>query len=295
MSKPKLTGMIIAWASELWIGPAIKQALKYCDEVFVCIEPHSEIMKKYEDSTLDIAKRYKDRIKFVKLKDKMVFSNHATAKATILNTMMKSSKFFDNGNWYFILDVDEFYSEECIDIVRKIMDNKDLDIINFESKYFFIDTKHYLIGEHMRIFKVTDKENDHFIPTQNWSKRKVGFATIPLKIGMFHYGMMTNPYTKIDFWKSEYPNKMQSNKVKWIDKIYRNYDLRSKRYEEYWITKNEELFGIRSPWFSSSFAPNKDGKLFTYDGKHPKFVEEAGLTKIKDYREIYNFQRSEDE
>ena len=286
MNNPKIIGCIIAWASELWIGPAIKQALAHCDEVFVCIEPHSPLMGKFEDSTFERANRYRDRVKFVKLKRGMMFPNHSSAKAIILNMMMKSSEFFEVGNWIFILDVDEFYNEDCFHILKNQVLNEDIDVVEFQSKYFFIDTKHYLIGEHPRMFKITDKETNHFIPTQNWSKSKIKVVTIPKEIGMYHYGMMTNPWAKLDFWRSEYPGKTQDNKVTWLDEIYRGYDLQD---EGTWITKNEQLFGIRSPWFADSYRPNEDGRLFTYDGRHPIYVEEAGLTDITDYRKIYSF------
>jgi hypothetical protein len=58
------------------------------------------------------------------------------------------------------------------------------------------------------------------------------------------------------------------------------------------IQKSINRFGIKSvmgiifsggPW-----KPTKEnGELFYYDGKHPSFVEDAGLTKINDFRKIY--------
>lgn len=292
MPRPAIIGCIIAWGTELFIEPAIRQALEYCDEVNVCIEPHSPAMVKYKDSTLNIVQKYSKYVKIIALQDTSKFDVHAIAKAQILNSMKGYSKYNEKGNWIWILDVDEFYDSNSYSNIINIISNSDIDILNFKSKYFYIDTKHYLISEHPRLFKIVNPNEDHFIPTQNWSRPNSLVGTIPVELGIFHYGTMTNPHAKMDFWKTEYPGKTQDNKVTWIDKIYRNYELNN---EEKWITENEKLFGLKSPWFSDSFLPDDDRKLFIYNEKHPTLVEDAGLTKINDYRTIYNFKRSEDE
>lgn len=37
----KIIGLIPAWASDIFIGPQIEQALAICDEVIVSVWPHS--------------------------------------------------------------------------------------------------------------------------------------------------------------------------------------------------------------------------------------------------------------
>jgi len=37
------------------------------------------------------------------------------------------------------------------------------------------------------------------------------------------------------------------------------------------------------------FQSNIEGKLFKYNGKHPKFIENSNLTKIEDFRKHYGF------
>jgi hypothetical protein len=105
-------------------------------------------------------------------------------------------------------------------------------------------------------------------------------------IVLFHYCMLMNPNMKLEQWKTEYPNKNQRDKINWITKIYKNYDLDN---EEYWIKENEKLFGIKSPLLNKSATPDTCGKLFKYYGKHPKVIEESGLTKIRDFRNHYKF------
>ena len=148
--------------------------------------------------------------------------------------------------------------------------------------------KHYLLGDHYRFFRINDYNIgavNRFYPTQNWfylgnNEGVTGHV-------MFHYGMLTDPNAKLDFWRTEYRNKAQEDKVLWINKIYRNYDLSD---EKTWIEKNNTMFGVRSPWFSDSFTPKEDGTLFRYTKKeHPKLIEESGLTEVEDFRKKYNF------
>ena len=107
MNEPKLIGLLIAWGAELWIKPAIKQALEYCDEVIFCASAYSESLKRFEDNTLEIAMTFKD-VKIISFNDA---STLRQTRARILNKMLEESSCFAIDNWVWILDVDEFYPE----------------------------------------------------------------------------------------------------------------------------------------------------------------------------------------
>lgn len=280
----RIIGLICGWGCEDFIRMALNQASEYCDEVLVNISPHSKALEKFRDSSYDIALEYSESNRKVKLIEYENPSIHCDVKAGILNLMLQNSKFFSPGNWIFILDVDEFYPHESIDNIFYIMKNDAcIDQITVEEYYFYINAKHYLNGEHIRLFKIKDSSN-RFMPTQKWV-----YSSMPVTASrdfspMFHYGMLTNPWQKIEFWKTEYHN-VQTRKIEWINYIYKNYDLEN---EEYWIEENRRMFGIRSPWFSDSFKPDKEGKLFKYNGKHPRWVNE-NLLGIEDFRDYYGF------
>ena len=91
----KLIGMICVWGAELFIESAIKQALAYCDEVNVCVSPHTESIKKFRDSTFDICKKYEPNINLYYVD---CGKDHASSKATILNLMLLKSKYFEVGD-----------------------------------------------------------------------------------------------------------------------------------------------------------------------------------------------------
>jgi hypothetical protein len=210
-------------------------------------------------------------------------STHSQAKASILNTMLGESKHFNAGNWIWILDVDEFYPENSFKKIKEIIERQEFDRIRVRAKFFLINMKHYLESSHGRLFKIKEGEMNKFKPSQQWQGGGKIFI-MPIEDGMFHYCLLTNPDQRREQWKTEYPGKSQANKTSWLDNIYLNYDLEN---EEYWINKNKELFGIKSPFFTDVFSPDKDGKLFRYEGRHPKLVEEVGLAKIEDFRVYY--------
>lgn len=282
----KIIGLIVAWAAEDFIEPCIAQGLEYCDEVHVCIAPHSEEMKKFKDSTDEIVDRYRNSVNIVKLDG---VKNHSQVKAAILNSMLDMSKIFHVDNWIWTLDVDEFYPHISFENVKLLIEGNICDQIGFEEFYFYINMQHCLVGNHNRLFKIKESNLDRkfrFLPTQYWQGSKC-INYIPLRAGgMFHYGMLTNPFAKDAFWRTEYEEKEQSNKVTWLNEIYKNYDLSD---ENRWIEENERLFGIKSPWFSDSFLPGEDNKLIKFNAIHPWAIRDTGLDKIVDFRRRYGF------
>lgn len=275
----KIIGILTGWGCQDWIEAAIKQGLEYTDELHVCISAHSDNLLKFKDNTYNIAKKYE--------KDINLFTHsggkfHSTSKADILNNALKQSKIFDDGVWIWILDVDEFYKRETYEYVKKIISSNICDRITFEARYFFINLKHYIISDHHRLFKVYSNKCK-FFPTQNWPYATKS-VTVPYDSGMFHYSMMMNPYMKWEFWKTEYPYE-QNHKLQWFDKIYRNYDLSD---EDAWLRRNKALLGNLGPWICDAFKPDDNGRLFKYNGTHPKWVPER-LIKIEDYRKHWKF------
>jgi hypothetical protein len=289
----KIIGLMACWCAEDWVEMSLKQMCDLCDEVFVNVSAHSPTMEQFADSTYEKVIEFSvknEKVQVVEV-DNFNLINHSEVKSNIFNIMLTKSKLFEPGNWIWTFDADEFYHPEAMEHVRTIMSFTDrpFNQILFKERYFYIDTKHYLKGEHNRLFKI-EQENMNpqfrFVPTQKWSSRIKNVAFIPMQIGMFHYGMLLNPFAKMEFWKTEYPNTTQSRKVLWLDKIYRNYDLRN---EEFWVEENRKLFDIKSPWFAKDFEPDSQGHLFNYNEKHIDLIEESGLTQTNDFRDKFGF------
>ncbi len=273
----KIIGLLTAWGAEQWIKPAIEQALEHCDEVVVVVSSFAPKLARLGDATLDICKSYKD-IKLLDYKtDKEVIS---AAVADTLNYMLKSSSLYEVGNWAWILDVDEFYADSAHGTIRATIDSHQYNQITVESKFFYINMQHYLNETGNRLFRI-DAEDECFVPTNKWSVAKKHVYYLPREDGMFHYGLLASADAYRIKWQIEYKGRRQADKERWIVEIYPYFDLKD---EDRWLERNRRLFGIRSPWFNTGFTPDANGRLYKYDGKHPKFIERTGLTKTEDFR-----------
>jgi len=273
----KIIGLLTAWGAERTARAAAEQALAYCDEVMAVVSPYTPELERFEDETYDILKRY-GRINLLDYRPKETTVSRAVAD--VLNHMLNRSSLYSAGNWAWILDADEFYADSAPEMIRSAIDNGWHNQITVESRFFMINTRHYLDETGNRLFRI--EPGDHgFIPTNKWLGKLRNVYVLPRKHGMFHYGMLVSTDMYRIKWGVEYKGRHQDNKIRWLDEIYAGYDLKN---EEHWLRKNLELSGIRSPWFNRGFMPDVDGRLFRYSGKHPKFIERSGLTKIEDFR-----------
>jgi hypothetical protein len=295
----RIIGLLCVWCAEDWVIPALRQASEYCDEVFINVSAYSDELLKYEDGTLDNTKEFIDNCKKgnVKLVEyKKEANTHFEIKHEVLNTMLLNSSCYNTGNWVWVLDVDEFYPIVSYDYIREFIRSKDseeTDCLLVEELFFYINFRHYLTGSHFRLFQIREYNTDEysmFTSVNNWFGCKKT-TIVPIDYGMFHYSMLLDPWVKKVFWDTHYKDKSLRNNVinkhmRWLENIYRNYDLNN---QDYWVDKNEELFGIRSPWFSPSFRPDESGRLFNFDGEHPWALWKTDLLSIEDFRVKYNF------
>lgn len=279
--KPKIIGLLNAWYSERWIAAAIEQALQYCDEVIVAVGAHSKSLASLKDKTYEIASQYKDRITLL---DSSMSRFHDRSKADTLNRMLAASKFHQKGNWIWILDVDEFYFDCTYQEILQTISSGLYNHIRVEEKFFFINMTRYLLCSHGRLFRIAQSDSK-FQPTQRWTgplKKQYVIKRDAEKRGMFHYSLLVDLEYRRRMWTTE-RSYAQPHLLRWLTEIYAPYDLND---EETWITKNQQLFGLRSPYVGPLSKPNLDGKLFIYDGPHPPHIEATELTKIKDFRKI---------
>lgn len=276
----KIIGLISAWGAEKWIELSLLQALNICDEVIVNVGPYVENMSKFHDNTRRICDSFGSRVKVV---TSIMTNAHATAKAATLNKMLEESELFEVGNWIWLFDVDEYYDNKTVVQIReRLFDpEKDYNSIELNERYFFINTTRYLKNKRMRLWKI-ENINHHFIPTNKWS----GPRDKKLKcddLYYFHYSLLMNQQFKKELFKTETGllDQAQKEKMEWTDKIYMNYDLDD---ELHWVNENHRLYGKKQPYWRSDFTSDTDGTLFVYKERHPKLIEQAGLTNVKDFR-----------
>lgn len=285
---PKLVGLITAWGAEPFIEPAIKQGLEYCDELVVSVGLHMPHLKAYEDNTMTIAEKYKNQIKIV---PSVCKGGYVSSRSLSLKKMLDDTGNNKKGNWIFILDCDEFYFPEDIARAKDVIKENNHKRIMMPEKVFMIDTKHYLKWGRDRLKKLTQDNMSFKNNLLGYENSEKPF-TLPTNKGMFHYTFLLNHNAKRTFWLNEYGNSSGINekkKVYWLDEIYLKTDLNSQATA---VQKSLKKYGIKSaagpifhggPWKSV----DQNGHYYKYDGEHPSFIEDAGLTKIKDYRKYY--------
>lgn len=274
----KIIGLISAWGAEKWIELSIKQALAFCDEVIVNVGPYVKNMEPFEDNTLSICEKFGNDLRIV-ISDQATC--HADAKCSTLNKMLRSSKLHKKDNWIWLFDVDEYYLDKEVKEIKDILFNGPYDYLKLNEMYFFINMQKYLKSERYRMWRIQDTAH-HFRPTNQWSGPRTRIFHDP-KYKYFHYSTLMDQSMKIELFRTEYLglSAAQLEKMEWTKDIYMNYDLEN---EDKWIKENEKRYGKRQPYWKSDFKPDKNGHLFTYLGPHPKLIENAGLTKIKDFR-----------
>lgn len=302
----KKIGLITLWANSFWVELALKQALTIVDELHVSVIPFSKALLKFEDDTLDKVKKFKKKEKNIfiytlddfkfGLLNKNIFQSkyfmnngyHATTKCIVLNEMISNSKYFKKGNWIWILDSDEFYNNDLIYEINKIIEEDTFNTIEVRSKFYFLNMLNYIISSHLRLFKIETintlpLNKLRFRPSQKWRVIKQKKILTSQKNLMNHYSFLTSIKMREESWKNEFYNNPQKLKIDWLTQIYSKIQLDN---VEASIKTMKFLFNENNIFFKDNFIFNNGG--FFIDGeKHPDIIEKTDLKIIKDFRSIY--------
>lgn len=274
----KIIGLMTIWGTDLFAAGALRQALKHCDEVIISCSAHSETMLKFADHTEDILASFSSpKIKWA---DNKPYGRHDSVKCSILNGMLEKSDYFQPNNWIWILDGDEFYSEDWIEHFKSGIASSNVDRVEVLTNMYFATAKHYLRGSHYRFFKIKSS-SQRFSPTQNWPD--VRFSICPPEPVMHHYSLLRNPRMREAFWAMEFGNK-NDPRITWLKEIYKKCDL-DNQHET--IERNKKLFGVNGLWHDSCFWGRNDGTLFEVTSP-PPFIGDVFASDL-DFRKFWNY------
>ena len=273
----KIIGVMTVWGGEKFVEPCIEQSLYLCDEVLILVGYHNDKMKKWSDKTLEICEKYGEKIKLID-PPKCINETYVKWRPKTLNKLLINSELFSNGNWVFLIDVDEFLFKSTMDKI-KIEIKKEYNTIWIDDRFFFYNTKYHTDGcGNYRLWKIRDEKNDRFIATNKWANgpKVPHYINTPkvLKLTgddrIFHYSMLCNPYQKISYWETEYHQK-QGAKTNWV----------SDKYLKTNLDNNKQIIK------SIQNSPARGGEMKIYEGEHPEYIVKYDLNKIKDFRKIY--------
>lgn len=276
--RKKIIGVMTVWGAEQFIEPCIEQSLYLCDEVIVLVGFHNDKMEKWADKTLEICEKYKDKITLVEAPE-CRNETYTTWRPRALNTLLKNSKLFKNGNWVFLIDVDEFLLKSSMDLIKEKVQEDDYDIMWIDDLFFFFNMTYYTDGcGNYRLWKIQDEKTDGFASTNEWinANHSANFINSPTtfrlggKYSTFHFSMLCSHDQKITYWETEY-NHNQGEKIEWISQKYIKSNLNDENYLR-------EI--IRT-------SPARGGEMKKYEGDFPEYIKKHNLHKVEDFRELY--------
>ncbi len=137
-------GFIQVYNEANWIGYAVDQAMKLCDKVLIVegsqFADFSDIPERSDDGTLDIVadkkKQYPKRIEDIK-----TIREHSKYRFNQCANFNRGLTFCDIGDYFILLDADDFYLDEWISEVNELMKENKISLIKVLSYDFAFSFK----------------------------------------------------------------------------------------------------------------------------------------------------------
>lgn len=132
-------GFIQVYNEANWIGFAIDQAMRLCDRVLIVegaqYTNFPGIPERSDDGTLDIIsdkeKEYPKRMQVINTTRK-----HDNYRLNQCDNFNNALRLCDTGDYFLILDADEFYSDKWIEMANELMEEGRIETIKVETKFF---------------------------------------------------------------------------------------------------------------------------------------------------------------
>jgi len=251
-----------------WIGFAIDQAMKICDKVVVT-EGYQHIgfpgiPIRSDDGTLDIlsskARQYAGKLEI--LDTIREYSDIRNNQCANFNRVLECC---NSGDYFLILDADEFFTDEWIDTAINLMKEGKADLISTTGCHAFG------ISFAWRIIFGTEKPAEIIIKKTEglrfWPTHKIS-KTVRNKIiisggGRFHY-MWVKPTRRMRL-------RMQALAM---------YGGMSEWFDKSWLSLKPEDGKKYGCYKKASFV------LQRYDGEHPAILNNHPWRHIKDIRRL---------
>ena len=249
-----------------WIGFAIDQAMKLCDKLLIIegsqFVAFPDIPERSTDGTLDIisdkVKQYSDRI--ICLNTTREHENYRHNQCANFN---QGLQFCDIGDYFLILDADDFFTDNWIVSAGELMQRDEVDIVYVRS-YNFIFGFNWRADfgkESPRPVIVKKIQKLRFYPTHR-IKNYGPHSHSDNRIARYHYKWLK-------------PKERMSTRMKTSGFYHGMVEW----FNEYW-DKIELEKGREYPYLKGKF------KLHKYEGEHPSILDNHPWRYIEDIRKI---------
>lgn len=261
-------GFIQVYNEANWIGYAIDQAVKLCDKVLIVegaqYVSFPDIPERSYDGTLDIISDKVCQYPNV-LQVSNTIRNHTSYRVNQCRNFNYGLSLCGRGDYFIILDADEFYTDVCIAEMNDIMRENKIETIFIETNFFIFSFKWSMDFGATSSIEIVVKKIDgfYFAPTSKRINAGRRIASID-GFNRFHY-MWLKP-------KARLLTRMQTSMrypgmVNWFEEAWRDM-----RLEDGLLYKSY----------------NKDFTLHRYDGEHPSILDDHPWRHIDDIRSLEN-------
>ncbi|MBD3209149.1 glycosyltransferase family 2 protein [Candidatus Woesearchaeota archaeon] len=270
-----------------WADYAIKAHLEHVDHLIIGEGYHGPIWhfwtNRSKDGTRNIIKRYKDHPK-VTLMRNVAGPRVEIGKGLSFKKILSKFKRMGirEGDWIMLCDVDEFYTEEQMKKIRRIMRTTKKDMIRLKARIFVYDFTHYIDGYSKRLWRYTKGMKFHFYNQYalyaNGSRYQKSEHIALEKDPMFHYSFIrTNEREYLTRLMEVKGGSRSKESLDWYDHIYYKWNEKNadKLYKE-----NERNTGVYGWW------PGSERVIKKYRGRHPKILDNHPYRHVPDMRNI---------
>ncbi len=260
-------GFIQVYNEANWIGYAVDQAMKLCDKVLIVegsqFADFSDIAERSDDGTLDIIadkkKQYPKRIEDIK-----TIREHGKYRLNQCANFNRGLTFCAIGDYFILLDADDFYPDEWISEVDELMREGEVSLIkvlsyDFAFSFSWRIKRGEIKSERPVIVKKT--REFYFAPTHNWINSGVNVIVIP-HVVRYHYGWL-KPRERMRTRMRT--SKMYPDMVNWFDENWDNIKLENSKEQSHYAGK---------------FTLSK------YDGEHPSVLDNHPWRHVEDIRRL---------
>jgi len=259
-------GFLQAYNEVNWIGYAIDQAVKLCDRVMVVEGAQyvnfPDIPERSNDGTIDIIsdKTHQYPNVLQAINTIRAHNNYRINQCRNLNYCLSLCK---KGDYFIILDADEFYMDACVSEMSNLMRENKVEIIYIKNNSLSFSFKWLMdFGAASSVGIVIKKvDGFNFAPTS----RRINAGKRTASIGGFNRFHYTWLKPKARLLIRMRTSMQYRGMVSWFEDAWRNM-----RLEDGVVYKSY----------------NKEFTLHRYDGEHPEVLNNHPWRHIEDIRSL---------
>lgn len=283
----RIVGVMPVYEEADWIEYAVEGIIDFVDELIITEgytgAPWHFWANRSSDGTLEILEKLKKRYDKIKVLKSPWHLTKERGKAWSYNRMVRASMYNEPDNWIFVVDADEFYTNEQLGKIRATLEETDKDLISVHARMFVYNFRCFIPVLHARLIRITKgmifkpSQNPHYKNGNSYSKRPEETDTVLENDPMFHYSFVKPPIRMNKRLEMEVQGGRRSPAVlRWFEDVFMKW---SEQDADDIYKKNKTITGNSGILFA---GPSE--RIQIYNGRHPEVLNEHPFRWTKDVR-----------